>query len=499
MENQYQSHSSRFQYIILAVAIILFAVMSAFFWDYSIDDSFITFKYAENFADGNGFVFNVGDNPVEGFSNLLWLFILAGFYLIGFSIPLTAKILGLLTMLASGLSWFFYFRKDSRAYLWLAGPLLLICPLTIFWGVSGLELGLHCLLLSLLVQLTLKKSYYGFIPAVLLILNRPEGIAIVGSLFFVLALSDYFNRQLKLKYYMIGFAVAVVTIGLLTLFRYDTFGYPLPNTFYAKTVYKNNGFYEFAIMMLRLLPFGLAFLWAIFESLKNKFRPKELSVVTGLFLVQVIISSSVDPVMNYMFRYLIPFLPLLIILTLFFILKFSNYKIKYIVIASILISFFMISFNLYAMNNSNKKIVHAQQDIIKYLNSKKPNQTVSLIDMGRIPYYTSQNYKDIWGLVDEKVGHRGFNPVSAFLQLSDYFIFVGSLSETGIEFAFWRDKQIASIAQFPSCYKLVKIGAPEGADYHQPGYYYLTFEKNEQAENIVNSFGIEYWQKKARE
>ena len=35
------------------------------------DDAFISFRYAENFAQGNGLVYNVGER-VEGFTNLSW-------------------------------------------------------------------------------------------------------------------------------------------------------------------------------------------------------------------------------------------------------------------------------------------------------------------------------------------------------------------------------------------------------------------------------------------
>ncbi len=35
------------------------------------DDAFISYRYARNLADGFGLVWNLGEAPVEGFTNLL--------------------------------------------------------------------------------------------------------------------------------------------------------------------------------------------------------------------------------------------------------------------------------------------------------------------------------------------------------------------------------------------------------------------------------------------
>ena len=60
--------SSFWQWLIPGVAAILLAL------HYGVctqDDAFISFRYAENWSDGLGWVFNAGEY-VEGFSNPLW-------------------------------------------------------------------------------------------------------------------------------------------------------------------------------------------------------------------------------------------------------------------------------------------------------------------------------------------------------------------------------------------------------------------------------------------
>src|SRR3984957_10935204 len=41
------------------------------------DDAFISFRYAQHLARGQGLTWNVGEPPIQGFSNLLWTLLLA--------------------------------------------------------------------------------------------------------------------------------------------------------------------------------------------------------------------------------------------------------------------------------------------------------------------------------------------------------------------------------------------------------------------------------------
>src|SRR5947208_12083 len=52
-------------------------------YDFLCDDAFISFRYARNFARGHGLVFNAGFERIEGYSNFLWVLILAAFQFLG--------------------------------------------------------------------------------------------------------------------------------------------------------------------------------------------------------------------------------------------------------------------------------------------------------------------------------------------------------------------------------------------------------------------------------
>ena len=38
-------------------------------WPFTIDDMYISLRYAKHWADGYGLLWNIGEEPVEGYSN----------------------------------------------------------------------------------------------------------------------------------------------------------------------------------------------------------------------------------------------------------------------------------------------------------------------------------------------------------------------------------------------------------------------------------------------
>lgn len=60
---------------------------------FTIDDSYISFRYARNLANGWGLVYNQGE-AVEGYTNFLWTVILAGGMKVGLDPHLVSKVLG---------------------------------------------------------------------------------------------------------------------------------------------------------------------------------------------------------------------------------------------------------------------------------------------------------------------------------------------------------------------------------------------------------------------
>ena len=63
------------------------------------DDAFISFRYAENLAQGHGLVYNVGER-VEGFTNLSWTVLFGLIMMIGVEPVMASVFLGWLSIAA---------------------------------------------------------------------------------------------------------------------------------------------------------------------------------------------------------------------------------------------------------------------------------------------------------------------------------------------------------------------------------------------------------------
>lgn len=199
-----------------------------------IDDAFIFYRYAENFAAGKGLVYNAGER-VEGITSLLWTLLIAvgarlGADAIGFTQWLGVASGALLLVLTYVYAAFGVVRGERVVAALSAWLLLLSKPFAI-WSTAGLETPLFAVaVLAALIAHGRGRYRLAVLAAALAVLTRPEGV-LIGAvvLSFVLFARDVDRKQ---KLLLIG-AFAGFLAGL-TAFRLAYFGAPLPNTFYAK-------------------------------------------------------------------------------------------------------------------------------------------------------------------------------------------------------------------------------------------------------------------------
>jgi arabinofuranosyltransferase len=184
VDPQRLSHGDIF---VLLAAVVVCVACSVFMMDFVPDDSYISFRYAENLVDGHGLRFNADEAPVEGYSNLLWILLCALLYKLGFNLPAAVPIAGvLLSVLSVVLLWTLY-RRRRLPSLQMLFPLLVLSSAgpVVMYAVSGMEMPLYAfLLLAVVCSLDLAMSegravHYALLTtgAVLLTLCRPEGMA----------------------------------------------------------------------------------------------------------------------------------------------------------------------------------------------------------------------------------------------------------------------------------------------------------------------------------
>jgi hypothetical protein len=109
------------------------------------DDAFISFRYARHLADGLGLVWNPGER-VEGYTNFLWVALLAGGMLAGASPEVLSVILGIASGVALlGMLVAFGARRLGWRHPYVYGPVLALGVSRSFtaWCSSGLETRFH--------------------------------------------------------------------------------------------------------------------------------------------------------------------------------------------------------------------------------------------------------------------------------------------------------------------------------------------------------------------
>ena len=232
--------------IALALVVLALHVRTYFFLT---DDSFISFRYARNLVQGHGLVFNPGAERVEGYTNLLWVLLLAGFAAIGLPMEHMASVLSIAATFALfGIVVRFAWVRLPAGQKWIAAiPGLFLVATRSFavWATSGLETRLFdFLLVAGILRLVHEVEHVradGARPGALApwifglaALTRPDGM-LVGGCAFLTAFSYRWLRSGRTPWReaLAWWPMALLVCGHFA-FRRAYYGDWLPNTFYAK-------------------------------------------------------------------------------------------------------------------------------------------------------------------------------------------------------------------------------------------------------------------------
>ncbi len=133
--------------VALAAAALVFGLWRALGAAWLADDSFISFRYAEQLVGGHGLVYNLGER-VEGYTNLLWTLLVAAALRLGIPPEMSATALGLACWLAlvGILGWRSWRRDHHGSFFPLAAMLVLLMEDFQTWATGGLETSLFTLL-----------------------------------------------------------------------------------------------------------------------------------------------------------------------------------------------------------------------------------------------------------------------------------------------------------------------------------------------------------------
>ena len=214
---------------------LFFCIPQPFF----IEDAGISFAYAKHFANGEGFVAYPGGERVEGFSNPLWTFLMAACHFVGLSVWVSAKVWGAVFGVATLPFIYGLVRRAGvgTKEAMIAPLMLVLSPNFVIWCGAGLENSLYVFLIAwgmwrLFVESEQDKHPWSAFIFCLVAMTRPEGVmyaVLAGVAMAIFAIVD--KRWKAIPLWSLAF---VIPFALYQWWRFEYFGWPYPNTYYAK-------------------------------------------------------------------------------------------------------------------------------------------------------------------------------------------------------------------------------------------------------------------------
>jgi arabinofuranosyltransferase len=211
---------------------------------YPEEDAAMLLRYAQHLSQGHGIVWNLGEKPIDGATDFLYLLAVAGGCRTGLSVEDSARAVGLAAHILTVLVIYAALRRApgaapilaalAAAYL-AAGPGL-------YYVAAGFGTTLFTLAVALAwwaaVRLAAAGQRVGAptvafgLASLLMGLARPEGVFLAV---FILGAVLLARRGSEAPRIVAGFAYTFGLLGLgYFLWRWSYFGHPLPNPFYRR-------------------------------------------------------------------------------------------------------------------------------------------------------------------------------------------------------------------------------------------------------------------------
>jgi hypothetical protein len=250
------------------------------------DDAFISFRYAANWLDGHGLVFNPGE-PVEGYTNFLWVVVVGAVAAVtGIELPAVGLALSLVCFAAN----LVVVTRIARQLTPTAPVPLATCLLAVQYtftsfGTTGMETGAASLLVNLGALALVSgggpsKAALAGLALVLAALTRPDhaifygagGIAVVA----VAAPANWWRRPgevaRRIAPLALAYAAPLLLYAVYAAWKLSFYGSMLPNTYFAKsadTPYWDQGLLYAAMFFLDSHFWILAILFAVWLASRS--------------------------------------------------------------------------------------------------------------------------------------------------------------------------------------------------------------------------------------
>jgi hypothetical protein len=426
-------------------------LLQHFYFHYTADDAYISYRYARNLADGIGPVWNPGER-VEGYTNFLWVGILAGLHKLGADIVVSSRWLGFSLAALSGAGAYAVTRDllpgtPGRVAGFIACVLLAASGAWSMWATAGLEAPLFATLTLAGVLLHYRERPQAFDrpgwPPIsgavwaFVVMTRPDGIVFVA----VSAVFKLYDAIVRTRSAPLGQRrrTALSAAGQVALWaalfaafflpyfiwRYNYYGWFFPNTYYAKVgggwdqadrgvKYILDFLQESGGWLLLLLPLAIA------ESAVRRTAAAYVLTLTGVWFAYTAYVGG-DSLLRY--RFIAPVLPLYysvmavtavaVATRLRSALPRRRYTAEAIAAVGVLAA---IAITMHPQSVDSDLIryerlaVSDRVVIGQWLRANvDPDTKVAAIPVGALGYESQVHILDMLGITDEHIAHRDLN------------------------------------------------------------------------------------------
>ena len=379
-----------------------------------IDDAYISFRYARNLARGLGLVWNPGE-LVDGYTNFGWVIFLTPFEALGLDTPLLARLVNVGCAVAVvALTMRFAWTQFGPGAATVPGLLLALDGALGRWGQDGLETTAFTLLLLVSCLAALRawtdeeRSHY-WVPLLfgLLTLLRPD-----GCIFFVVAIVfGVASGRQRLPEALRWCGLFLLLVLPWAGWRWLYYGYPLPNTFYAKVglsgAVLERGLRYVGTAALQRVPALLLIGVALWRSPGRD----GLRFFLCLCAAQLVYVVAVGGDWMGAGRFILPILPFLYLLAAAPFPRLARSTGRYLVMAGTGIAIvlnFMLSSTWGELRSVAREhdYLSSRASVAEWLDQVAgPDDSILLGEIGQVGYITDRRVYDMFGLVDAHIAH----------------------------------------------------------------------------------------------
>lgn len=417
------------------------------------DDAFISFRYARNLSEGHGLTWNAGER-IEGYTNFLWVLLMALPIRLGLDPVLASYALGLACYAGSLLLSYALARELCRSrWLALLVPLLLGLNHTFSsYATGGLETQLQACALSGAALLTVRVLTRGerdvawqcvglALCASAALLTRLDSAVVLAPLYLALLRWLLKTRGGRKTWRWAAGAVlpALAIVGGWLLWKLQYYGNMLPNTFYAKAsspalsqglayVYRFVTFYWLGPVLL------LGVLRA-FQSLPRSGRSRATPGASAEAPTNVLwwLGACVLLWLGYVvavggdfmeFRFFVPVLPLGMTLVVWLVMQESwHATVRAALVLALALGGVMASWGhksyggVESIAQLQGHLINANENWMgvgqalgeRFGGTESPGVLIATTAAGAIPYYSGLDTVDMLGLNDAWVARHGLS------------------------------------------------------------------------------------------